>query len=160
MNTEIERKFLVVGDAWRACADEGLACEQGYIATAGGATVRARLIGGKGVLTLKGRTVGISRAELEYEIPAEEATYMLRNFCGERTVSKRRYLYRVEGICWEIDVFDGANAGLVLAEIELDDEAQTFNRPAWLGEEVSSDPRYYNSSLSMNPYSGWDESGQ
>ena len=154
MKTEIERKFLVANDTWRDAADVGQLCEQGYIAS-GGATVRVRLIGGKGVLTLKGRTIGISRPELEYEIPADEAEFMLRNFCGTRIVSKTRYLLKTDGICWEIDLFSGKNEGLTVAEIELESEDQPVKTPDWLGQEVSHDPRYFNSALSLRPFKTW-----
>ncbi len=155
MKTEIERKFLVAGDGWRAAAGAGTPCEQGYVSSAPeGVTVRVRLLGSQGWLTLKGPTKGISRPELEYEIPAKEAEFMLRNFCGERVVSKTRYLLEVNGMQWEIDEFSGANKGLVLAEIELETEEQSFENPTWLGEEVSFDPRYFNAALSLNPLVG------
>ena len=156
MKTEIERKFLVENDGWRAVGGEGLSCEQGYISSdPEGATVRVRLIGGQGFLTLKGPTHGISRSELKYEIPAEEAKFMLRTFCGERIVSKTRFLLEVGGARWEIDLFAGRNKGLILAEIELDCEDQPFEKPDWLGEEVSDDFRYFNVALAQHPFVAW-----
>jgi len=156
MKTEIERKFLVASDSWREAADAGRLCEQGYISSdPENATVRVRVIGSQGFLTLKGPTKGISRSEMEYEIPVEEATHMLKNFCGDRVVSKRRHLYKTDGIVWEIDEFFGANNGLVLAEIELDSEDQHVEKPRWLGEEISHDPRYFNAALSLNPFVTW-----
>ena len=153
---EIERKFLVVGDDWRAVVDAGEPCEQGYISSdLEAATVRVRVMGAQGFLTLKGPTRGISRTEMEYEIPVEEAQTMLQDFCGDRVVSKRRYLYKTNGIVWEIDEFFGANNGLILAEIELQSEDQHVDKPRWVGEEVSHDPRYFNAALSLNPFATW-----
>jgi len=156
MKTEIERKFLVVGDGWRDAADGGRLCEQGYISSDSEyATVRVRVLGSKGFLTLKGPTKGISRSEMEYEIPVKEADYMLRNFCGDRVISKTRYLLELNGLRWEIDEFSGENQGLIIAEIELETEDQLFEKPDWLGEEVSFDPRYFNAALAQNPSSNW-----
>jgi len=156
MKREIERKFLVTGEGWRIAADEGRYCEQGYIsADPESITVRVRSMGGCGFLTLKGPTGGISRSEMEYEIPAEDAEDMLRNFCGDRVVTKTRSLLKTGGLCWEIDEFSGANRGLILAEIELGDETQAFRKPEWLGEEVSFDPRYFNAALARHPFSAW-----
>ncbi len=156
MKTEIERKFLVVGDSWRDAADAGQLCEQGYISSdSENITVRVRVLGSKGFLTLKGPTKGISRSEMEVEIPVEEATHMLRNFCGDRVVSKTRYLLGINGLQWEIDEFSGENQGLIVAEIELESEDQAFEKPDWLGEEVSFDPRYFNAALSLNPFTVW-----
>lgn len=157
MKQEIERKFIVTGDGWRAQVDEGTVYEQGYLASSSdAATVRVRLAGEKGILTIKGPSEGISRAEFEYEIPKEEAVYMLRNLCAGRVVSKTRYRLGQSGLVWEIDEFSGANQGLVLAEIELEHEAQNVELPDWLGEEVSLDHRYYNSSLAQTPFSQKD----
>ena len=156
MKTEIERKFLVVGDAWRDAADAGQLCEQGYISSdPENITVRVRVIGSKGFLTLKGPTKGISRPEMEYEIPIEEAEHMLKNFCGGRVVSKTRHLLKINGLQWEVDEFSGSNDGLIVAEIELGSEDQAFEKPDWLGEEVSFDPRYFNAELARNPFIAW-----
>ncbi len=156
MKIEIERKFRVVGDSWRAAADAGRRCEQGYIVSGSQAvTVRVRRIGELGILTLKGPATGISRPELEYEIPADEADFMLRSFCGDRIVSKTRYLAEIDGCIWEIDEFSGLNQGLVLAEIELESEDQPFKQPDWAGEDVSLDRRYTNAALAVNPFSEW-----
>lgn len=156
MKQEIERKFLVIGDSWRKSAGAGLSCRQGYI-TAGReeATVRVRLLGQKGFLTIKGATKGISRAELEYEIPAADAEYMIQTLCGERQIEKRRYTLKVGLDIWELDEFAGLNAGLVMAEIELESETQSFEKPEWLGEEVSYDARYTNAALARRPFSHW-----
>ncbi len=156
MKIEIERKFLVVGDAWRDAADGGRLCEQGYISSdPENITVRVRVFGSQGFLTLKGPTKGISRSEIEYEIPVEEAEHMLQNFCGDRGVSKTRYLLEINGLRWEIDEFSGENEGLILAEIELETEGQPFEKPDWLGEEVSYDPRYFNAVLVQRPFLEW-----
>lgn len=156
MKIEVERKFLVTGDEWRTEADDGLFCEQGYILSGPDqVTVRIRRIGDKGFLTLKGVAEGISRPEFEYEIPVAEADYMLKNFCGDRIVSKTRFLVEVDGITWEIDEFSGQNQGLILAEIELESESQPFEKPDWLGEEVSRDLRYFNAALARNPFLRW-----
>lgn len=156
MKTEIERKFLVVGDAWRAVAGVGELYEQGYISSGPEKiTVRVRRAGDRGFLTLKGPTEGISRSEMEYEIPAEEADFMLRNFCGNRIVSKTRYLLEINGLTWEVDEFSGKNSGLILAEIELETEDQPFEKPSWMSKEVSFDPRYFNAALARNPFSDW-----
>ncbi len=153
MKIEIERKFLVTGNGWRVVADAGLPCEQGYISSGPNkVTVRVRRIGTQGFLTLKGITEGISRSELEYEIPVAEADYMLKNFCGDRIVSKTRYLFETDGLTWEIDEFFGKNEGLVLAEIELKNEEQFFDKPAWLGDDVSYDPRYFNAALACQAF--------
>jgi CYTH domain-containing protein len=155
MNQEIERKFLVVSDGWREAADSGRACRQGYITGSKEVTIRVRVIGNQGYLTLKGPAHGISRAELEYEIPVTDAEYMLANFCGGGIVAKVRYISVQNGLRWEIDEFSGANQGLIVAELELEHEEQSFSKPDWLGEEVSFDPRYTNAALSRNPFSVW-----
>jgi len=152
MKQEIERKFLVNGDGWRAMAGAGLSCRQGYISTGlSSATVRVRVLGKQGFLTIKGPTKGISRPEMEYEIPADEAEYMLEYLCDGGSISKVRYIVIFAGSRWELDEFSGANAGLVTAEIELESEDQPFEKPDWLGKEVSFDRRYTNVSLACCP---------
>ncbi|MBC8207189.1 MAG: CYTH domain-containing protein [Kiritimatiellales bacterium] len=161
MKMEIERKFRVVGDEWRVIADAGLRCEQGYILSGPDQiTVRVRRIGDKGFLTLKGVAEGISRPELEYEVPVAEAEYMLENFCADQIVSKTRFLVGIGGFTWEIDEFLGQNQGLVLAEIELESEDQVFPVPDWLGEDVSFDFRYTNASLAAHPFAEWKNSSK
>jgi len=156
MRNEIERKFLVNGDDWRTAASAGTICCQGYIISGpSGATVRVRLLGEQGFLTIKGPTQGISRPEMEYEIPAADAEYLIENLCGDRLVSKIRHTLDVSGVHWEIDEFRGANEGLILAEIELDREDQVFEKPAWLDQEVTRDERYYNASLACHPFRAW-----
>ena len=152
MPKEIERKFLV-NDSWRPVG-EGEHIAQGYLAHGEEATVRVRLKGQHGYLTVKGKTTGISRSEFEYEIPLTDAKAMLK-LCAGSIVTKRRYVDNFAGNRWEIDVFEDENAPLIMAEIELQDEAQTFAKPPWLGDEVSFDRRYFNSSLANEPYSHW-----
>ncbi|NQU56936.1 MAG: CYTH domain-containing protein [Rhodospirillales bacterium] len=154
MAKEIERKFLVAGDAWRQMA-EGTTYRQGYLSTVKERTVRVRTIDDQGFLTIKGITIGATRAEYEYEIPAADANEMLDDLCEQPIIEKKRYKVPLDGFVWEIDEFGGVNDGLIVAEIELESEEQTFNKPAWIGEEVSGDPRYFNSNLIANPFSTW-----
>jgi CYTH domain-containing protein len=120
-------------------------------------TVRVRTIDDKGYLTIKGITVGASRAEYEYEIPAADANEMLTNLCEKPLVEKNRYKIKQGELTWEIDEFLGDNLGLTVAEIELTDEAQKFDKPSWIGAEVTGDPKYFNSNLTKNPYSKWNK---
>ncbi|MGB3766484.1 MAG: CYTH domain-containing protein [Phormidesmis sp.] len=155
MAKEIERKFLVKNDSWRAEA-KGLPYSQGYIPTAQlGQTVRVRLAGDKGYLTLKGPTEGITRSEFEYVIPVADAKEMLETMCDRPLIEKIRYRLVANHLLWEIDEFSGENAGLIIAEVELETEDQAIQKPHWLGQEVSGDPRYYNANLSRHPYATW-----
>lgn len=155
MAKEIERKFLVKDDSWRANAI-GRAYSQGYISTARpGQTVRVRIAGDSGYLTLKGPTTGITRAEFEYAIPVAEAKEMLETMCDRPLIQKTRYRLLAGNLVWEIDEFAGENTGLIIAEVELTSESQKIDEPDWLGKEVSGDPRYYNASLVKNPYCNW-----
>jgi len=131
--------------------------EQGYIATAlPGQTVRVRIAGQSGYLTLKGPTKGLSRAEWEYEIPISDAQDMLETLCKSSRIRKKRHLINAaDGLVWEIDVFEGSNAGLIVAEVELSTEAQQLELPNWIGTEVSDDPRYFNANLVEHPFSDW-----
>lgn len=155
MGIEIERKFLVKDDSWKAEAGEGQVYRQGYLCSGHGKTVRVRIIGAQAFLTIKGPTNGISRSEFEYEIPVADAEAMLP-LCGN-LVEKTRYLIDHDSLQWELDVFAGANDGLVMAEIELDSEDQSIELPDWAGEEVSGDPRYYNAYLAEHPFSTSDK---
>jgi adenylate cyclase len=154
MGVEIERKFLVEGDAWVATAGEGVACRQGYLDSGKGTTVRVRIMGDQAYLTIKGTTSGITRSEFEYEIPVSDAESMLV-LCGDAIVEKKRYFIEYAGMTWELDVFSGANAGLIMAEIELESEDQPFGLPDWVGPEVSADPRYRNGCLVRHPFREW-----
>lgn len=153
MAEEIERKFLVQGTAWKQEA-EGKKYSQGYI-YADNCVVRARIAGDKAYLTVKGETVNISRKEFEYEIPVPDAEELLCNFCSKPLIEKTRYEIEYMGKVWVVDEFYGDNAGLVLAEIELEYEDEAFESPPWIGTEVSGKPEYYNSNLVRNPYSRW-----
>ena len=155
MAQEIERKFLVTNDNWRKLAKGQPYC-QGYLATAEpGQSVRVRIVGDQGFLTIKGPAQGVTRAEFEYSIPVTDAEKMLDTLCQRPFIQKTRYRLPIDDVVWEIDVFEGDNAGLSVAEVELHSEAQPFEQPDWLGEEVSGQTRYYNSSLVKNPYSNW-----
>lgn len=154
MAKEIERKFLVRDASWRAGA-AGVAYRQGYLALEPRCTVRVRTGGGRAWLTVKGRAVGITRDEYEYEIPAAEADDMLGALCAGAVIEKTRYRVTHAGLTWEVDEFHGANAGLVVAEVELDDEEARVEVPPWAGAEVTHDRRYTNAALAQHPYSRW-----
>lgn len=153
MPAEIERKFLVKDERWRSLAT-GQVYRQGYIAT-GLRTVRVRVVGEQGYLTIKGPTVGISRAEFEYAIPVQDASEMLETLCDPPLIEKTRYKIPWAGLVWEVDEFAGVNRGLIMAEVELPDPNQPIDYPDWIGEEVSHDPRYYNSNLAKHPFTQW-----
>jgi adenylate cyclase len=155
MGLEIERKFLVKNASWRDAVEERRPILQGYLAEAGRATVRVRTAGGRGFLTVKGRTTGVTRAEFEYEIPIEDARAMLETLSSLPVIEKVRHRVRCGAYLWEVDVFAGENAGLVLAEIELASEDASFEVPDWAGAEVSDDPRYYNLNLARHPFRRW-----
>lgn len=155
MATEIERKFLVKSKEWRAQATPGIRFRQGYLAGGGKASVRVRVEGESANLNIKSATLGIRRQEYEYPIPLAEADAMLDSLCDGRLVEKTRYGVMVGNHLWEVDVFEGDNAGLVVAEIELDQEDEPFIKPDWAGEEVSHDPRYYNVCLAEHPFKEW-----
>ena len=153
MAKEIERKFLVSGE-FRQDSPESYRIMQGYICSDPDRTVRVRVRGDKGFLTIKGRGSedGLSRYEWEKEISVTEAVELMA-LCGSGVIDKTRYLVPFGKHTYEVDVFHGANEGLVLAEIELSDEQEAFEKPSWLGEEVTGDVRYYNSMLSLHPFS-------
>lgn len=154
MAKEIERKFLVKGDAWRSLA-EGVSYRQGYLNSQKERTVRIRTVGEKAYLTVKGPTRSVTRTEFEYEIPYEDCLAMLEELAEKPIIEKKRYRIPAGSYVWEVDEFFGVNEGLILAEIELPSEDAVFEKPDWIGEEVSGDPRYFNSSLVANPYSVW-----
>lgn len=157
MAREIERKFLLRSAAWRELVDSGVVLRQGYLTVAGSgsASVRVRMEGEGGYLNIKSLELGIARDEYEYPIPLADAEQMLNTLCSGPQIIKRRYRLPIGHHCWEIDEFSGANAGLVVAEIELNHPDEPFERPDWLGEEVSADQRYYNIYLVDHPYSQW-----
>jgi len=155
MATEIERKFIVEKDTWRDAVASETRVSQGYLANNSNVTVRVRLKGQKALLTIKGATRGISRAEYEYPIPMDDAKTMLNELATGPVVDKTRYEVRVGEHVWELDVFHGDNDGLIMAEIELGSEDEAFEMPDWAGTEVSDDARYYNVNLARNPYKHW-----
>ena len=154
MGTEIERKFVVGGNSWRTDAVKATSLRQGYLAEGEDVIVRVRTDGARAWLTLKGAAQGIVRPEFEYAIPEEDAADLLQ-LCGTRIISKTRHQVAVGRHLWEVDVFHGLNAGLVLAELELESPEEGFDRPRWLGPEVTGDPRYYNSCLAVTPFAKW-----
>lgn len=163
MAVEIERKFLLAGDGWRAMVERSQPMAQGYLndlaAVAGGsqkASVRVRIEGDVAFLNLKSAVAGRQRLEFEYPVPVDDARQLLE-LCVGGLVSKQRHYVRHGGHLWEIDEFEGDNAGLVVAEIELDAVEARFPRPDWLGSEVTDLPRYYNLALAAHPYAHWSE---
>lgn len=154
---EIERKFLVTGTAWRRPDAQRLS--QGYLSRDKQRTVRVRIAGTQALLTIKGETRGATRVEFEYEIPLADAEQLLA-MCEGPLVEKLRHRVVHAGHTWEVDEFLGDNGGLVVAEIELASERASFDKPDWVGREVTDDPRYYNSNLAVMPYRSWrDEAG-
>lgn len=155
MPHEIERKFLVRSDDWRHAADGGERYRQGYLSTDAGRVVRVRAAGTKAWLTIKGSARGIVRDEYEYAIPIADADAMLDTLCRRPIIEKVRHRVPFAGHVWEVDVFEGENAGLVIAEVELPSEETVVELPAWVGAEVSDDRRYSNAALVEHPYSEW-----
>jgi len=153
MALEIERKFLVLGTPWKTLP-QGALMRQGYLLASPDKVVRVRIEGDCAMLTIKGKTVGLVRGEWEYPIPVADAAELLA-LCEQGLIEKYRYRIPFDKMLWELDVFIGDNAGLVVAEIELESEAQQFSKPEWVGEEVTQDVRYLNSNLLNNPYSKW-----
>lgn len=156
MGIEIERKFLVRDDRWRAQADAGIRYRQGYFGAPHRASIRIRVEGERANINIKSAELTARRLEYEYPIPLADAEEMLERLCVGASVEKTRYRVPVAGHVWEIDVFEGANTGLVVAEVELSDEQEHFELPPWVGEEVTADPRYYNVNLVHHPYKDWD----
>lgn len=155
MAVEIERKFLVVGDAWRSEVVRCVEMRQGYLTQeAGRASVRVRVEGEHARLNIKAAVVGAARAEYEYEIPLDEGRQILGTLCVGRLEKLRHYVER-DGLVWEIDEFLGGNAGLIVAEVELSAVDQDFPSPDWLGRELTADRRYYNHYLALHPWRNW-----
>jgi adenylate cyclase len=154
MPHEIERKFLLRSDEWRSNVTESRRIAQGYLSRDPERTVRVRICGENAFMTIKGKTEGISRTEIEFPLPLETAQNLLP-LCFQPLIDKIRHLVPLDGHLWEIDEFHGSNTGLIVAEIELEAEDTAFARPDWLGEEVSHDFRYSNASLSERPFSEW-----
>jgi adenylate cyclase len=154
MAQEIERKFLVKGNAWKEGV-QGIRYRQGYLSSQAERTVRVREAGDKAYLTIKGLSAGASRSEYEYSIPLQDAREMLDTLCEQPLIDKVRYKIPHKGHIWEVDVFAAENSGLVVAEIELQSENETFELPDWVSDEVTHDARYFNSSLSKYPFRNW-----
>ena len=154
MGVEIERKFLLAGDAWRGLGQPVL-LRQGYLCSQPGRVVRVRVEGGKGTLTIKGASSGATRGEWEYEIPLDEANELLDRLCERPLIEKYRRRIAHAGLVWEVDEFLGENQGLLFAEVELQSEGQHIDKPSWIGAEVTDDARYFNSNLVRHPYSQW-----
>ena len=151
MAKEIERKFLIHKELFKP-KDEGELIAQGYLSD--DPTIRVRIKKDRGFLTIKSKTIGISRNEYEYEIPKNDAEELLK-ICEPSIIVKRRYIIEEKNSCWEVDIFEGDNEGLIIAEIELKSEEEEFYKPNWIAEEVSFDEKYFNSNLSKNPFKNW-----
>ena len=161
MGIEIERKFRVANDGWRAAATSSIRIEQGYLNDMASlrdgrqqASVRVRLAGDRAFLNIKSRELGHTRQEFDYPVPVDDAVALLALCVGGR-VGKVRHYFEHAGHTFEVDEVTGANAGLVVAELELDDAGAVFARPDWLGADVTDEPRYYNLALAERPYSRW-----
>ncbi len=154
MNQEIERKFLLSNEGWRGLG-QGVLMRQGYLSSDPDRVVRVRIAGDTAFLTIKSRMVGLTRGEWEYPLPLDEARTLLESVCIRPVIDKVRYRIPYAGMVWEVDEFFGDNAGLVVAEIELRAEGQTFDKPDWIGAEVSDDVRYFNANLLKHPYCNW-----
>jgi adenylate cyclase len=154
MGVEIERKFLASGDGWRQLGEPVL-LRQGYLSSHPERVVRVRIEGGRALMTIKSKAAGISRGEWEYDLPMADAIEFLDRLCEQPIIEKYRRRIPFGGFVWEVDEFLGVNAGLVVAEIELPAEDAAFDKPDWIGADVSDDVRYLNSNLIKHPYSAW-----
>jgi len=152
---EIERKFLVKNDSWRLHAGTGMFYRQGYVASDETGLVRVSLTVDQSWLTIKRAQSPLRRLEYEYPLPRDDAEEMFREVCLSGQIQKQRYRIPHAGHVWEVDVFEAENAGLVVAEIELSEEGETFERPDWLGKEISTDSRYFAMNLARHPYTIW-----
>ncbi len=159
MAVEIERKFLVVNDTWRQGVTRSYPIRQGYFSRTPLLRARIRVIGDKGCITLKSEPGTLTRYEYEYDIPKADAEEIIKRFSIEPLIAKTRHEVPFDGVLWVVDVFEGDNTGLVLAEVELDNAHQIVTKPAWAGAEVTGDRRYGNSNLARYPYVTWRENG-
>jgi adenylate cyclase len=157
MAIEIERKFRVIGEGWREAIGRSTRLRQGYLANTARASIRVRLAGDEAWLSVKAMTPGRARAEYEVRIPPADAGEMLAQLCEGPLIEKWRHIVAYGPDRWEVDEFLGENAGLVIAELELETEHQAFVRPDWLGREVTDELRYYNFRLSQEPFRRWPE---
>lgn len=156
MAIEIERKFLLLNSDWRKAVYDQKKIFQGYLSSNPERTVRVRVSDQKGIITIKGKSQGNSRAEYEYNIPLTDADELIK-LCENPIISKTRYLVKIEEKVWEIDEFSGENQGLIVAEVELQSETERITFPSWIGKEVSSEKRFFNASLIKYPYSEWTD---
>lgn len=157
MATEIERKFLVLNEDWRGIVESDMQIIQAYLASNEFSSTRIRIQDDKANINIKSATLGITRTEFEYAIPVDDAQLMIDDLCIKPVIEKTRYIVKHMQHRWEIDVFSGDNKGLVVAEIELSSPDETFEKPSWIGEEVSNDARYYNVCLVEHPYKAWNQ---
>lgn len=155
MSQEIERKFLVIADTWKGQVRQSVRCRQGYLCGNETSSIRIRVCEEDARLNIKSATLGITRDEFDYPVPLADALRMLERLCDGPLIEKTRHIVDHAGHVWEIDVFEGENRGLVVAEVELSSENESFEMPDWVGGEVSHDARYYNTSLVRHPYSRW-----
>ncbi|MHB1543662.1 MAG: CYTH domain-containing protein [Gammaproteobacteria bacterium] len=157
MKLEIERKFRVRSDEWRAFATREIPIRQGYIAHGPHLVVRVRLTDTDARLTVKAEAAGLVREEFEFEMKPSDAQRLLDGHVNGCVIEKKRYVIPDSGLIWEIDVFEGYNQGLVIAEVELESEGQVFKRPQWIGNEITGEQRFYNNSLAKHPFTVWSE---
>ncbi|OAI24267.1 MULTISPECIES: CYTH domain-containing protein [Methylomonas] len=157
MALEIEHKFLLANDDWRAEVEHSVSYRQGYLSGSPLSSVRVRVSDTQAWLNIKSATIGTHRHEFEYEIPLADANTLLDELCHKPLVEKTRHFVRRNPHLWEIDEFIGDNHGLIVAEIELSQIGESFEKPAWLGQEVTDDLRYYNNNLSQKPFKDWDK---
>lgn len=155
MGIEIEHKFLLVNDEWRRDVHKSVRYRQGYLSSQPTCSIRVRLSGQQAWLNIKSATIGTERMEFEYEIPFPDADILINKLCVKPLIEKTRHFVAFENHIWEIDEFEADNQGLILAEIELSSIGEFFEKPSWLGQEVTQDLRYYNNNLALNPYSTW-----
>jgi len=155
MATEIERKYLLLSDDWKKAVRDCRIIQQGYFESTGKASIRVRISGDEANINIKSATLDIVRKEFEIPVPFEDAREMIANLCQQPVIKKTRHYVPFGDHLWEIDVFAGDNEGLVVAEIELSSIDEEFDKPEWLGEEVSDDKRYYNVCLVQNPFKNW-----
>ena len=155
MPKEIERKYLLADNSWKNFAVGSAAFRQGYIAKSNDCLVRIRISDKEAWITIKGKQVSFTRSEFEYEIPISDAEELLKEFSSENQIVKTRFFLVYQEIKWIVDVFEGENSGLIIAEIELESEISDFALPPWIGEDVTTDFRYTNSNLAEHPYNEW-----
>lgn len=155
MAIEIEHKFLLVNDEWRSHIERTSYYKQGYLSSTKQNSIRIRISDANAWINIKSAVIGTHRLEYEYEIPLSDAKEILSELCHKPLIEKHRHFVTHDNHLWEIDEFMGENAGLIVAEIELNEVGENFRRPSWIGKEVTHDLRYYNNSLCQNPYANW-----